>query len=522
MSKKVKTLFFLIVSALIILSACGSNTDTEVPAVTDSAGQPRTDTTTEQLPTSRDSASMASVVEEILFEDSRMRVVVRRLPMWFDMISDFHPGGIAETITLIGTWETDNFELYQGREADLLDVFEAISVGAHPPTRWSFEYERGFINRYGEIIPMPQFDDMVAFGLWSEGLLGVVRHISTGDGHLDYEAMLGFVNERGEIVIPFEYPAINPFGHAFNYDFPIPMFQGGVARMVIKDEGQPVIGVIDRNRNTVIPFQYSQNIRGDSIEVLSNGYILIFQHDGGRWNYLLYNSSGNRVIEFDGVPIWSVWFVGDYIITWPPGGMSGSQVFRADDYSFVLETSNQHEVEHLLRLSVAQQYISFEAEGMVQGVTDNNGNFIIEPGIYHSIDITDHLIFADVSEPLNPDNPAGGRRHLHTNIYDIEGNILFEGVANTWQSPGGPNELIFVSTEGMVAFLNAYGEIVASGFHPVRTRTNNLIVVQSGWWDEDKLDLFLASDYTGDVLTTFAEARGDLQWAFIELIRFDG
>jgi len=290
------------------------------------------------------------------------------------------------------------------------------------------------------------------------------------------------------------------------------MFVGGVARVVVMDNGQPVMGVIDRNNNTIIPFQYSQFMRGDSIEIVDGGYILI--------NGQLFNNSGNMVVDFYGVPVQRVRFVGGYIISAPPGGMSGAKVFRADDYSFVLETMNQHEIEQLLGITTVQRHIIFEPEGMVVGAVDNEGNFIIEPGVYDDITVLPHLIFAEYSVPRG----EYGGRSVFNNVYDINGNILFEGFV-LFQLPHREDALIYLGGPGFGFFINAYGQAVTPpGFWIPSTISNTghvstVLMTRIGNDDTEKLDAFIAGDYTGDVRAALEATRGNLQWVILELIR---
>jgi len=220
---------------------------------------------------------------------------------------------------------------------------------------WS---EWGFIDRYGTVVIPLEFDYVTDF---SEGLATVMRY-----------GYWGFINTSGEVVIPFTIQ------QAFedNFGLPlIPRFSDGLVAVSTGERGTNEYGervntirwgFMDREGNMAIPFQFTD------VFDFSNGLATVGIEHEGRWGsrtiWGKIDVAGNVVLPFEYDWIWP--YLGDAIFA-------------------------RHE------------------EGDYR-VYDGNGNYIIPPGMYGSIE--------SLSEGLAAIRTPGYWEDSSRGFIDIHGN----------------------------------------------------------------------------------------------------
>lgn len=136
-------------------------------------------------------------------------------------------------------------------------------------------YKWGFINAKGEVVIPLEYDSA---GNFSDGLADVCKKDAEGNEHW------GYINKKGEIIIPLEYDHHN-----------LPNFNNGLAAVKEKDaEGNDKWGYIDAKGKVVIPLEY------DDAEDFNEGLARVQKADAeGNSKYGFINTKGEAVIPFE-------------------------------------------------------------------------------------------------------------------------------------------------------------------------------------------------------------------------------
>ena len=127
--------------------------------------------------------------------------------------------------------------------------FHEIHTGEYYPNGIEkTRYEVGFIDKDGKVlVPLGKYSFAMPF---SEGLAAV--GFASNDDIDSGEGSLGFINEKGEIVIETRFDWYYAYGMDYYYEYRSGLFHEGLAP-VFKDYQ---MGYIDKKGKIVIPFQY--------------------------------------------------------------------------------------------------------------------------------------------------------------------------------------------------------------------------------------------------------------------------
>jgi hypothetical protein len=150
--------------------------------------------------------------------------------------------------TYIKWQEPSNQPYYVDWFGNPYEYAEIAKIGNYNET----QIKLGLIDKTGKIIIKPEYHKI---NLFSEGLIRVCKKIS------DSEYLSGFINQQGEIVIPFIYGC----------DISINFSEGLCA--VRNSNG--LYGFIDKKGKAVIPFIYKSVI----YEGFKNGYAIVSKND---------------------------------------------------------------------------------------------------------------------------------------------------------------------------------------------------------------------------------------------------
>lgn len=189
---------------------------------------------------------------------------------------------------------------YPGPGEPFSEGLAAVCVGAKwgmiSETFFGKEAKWGFINTKGEMVIPAKYDYVDSF---SEGL-AAFEDPNLKDGYINYA---GEVVIEPRYILAFEFSeglaaVANRDGWGFigkNGKVVIPLkyesarsFSGGLAAVSIKDKNKEKWGVIDKQDNLIIPFQY------DYIRKFSEGLAAVKKN--GKWGYI--DRSGEAVIPF--------------------------------------------------------------------------------------------------------------------------------------------------------------------------------------------------------------------------------
>ena len=460
MRKKPLFSVLIITSAIILLAACG--------VLDNLIGS---DTPHNFVP-------LPPIDGEIIYQDADFTILRAPLGGHLDFVTQFSEGGVAEWISISAidsSWNDRTHRTIAGSMT--LANWDPSLIG--PPGGFTvFEYERGFINKHGQPVNLPDFDDILVTGAWSEGLLSVVR----GTGEHDGSARLGFVNEAGETVIPFDFLGI-PGMMTHN----MPQFINGIAAVQdserSEDPNNPgVSGAIDRQGNIVVPFRYT------ATRVIEGGYVLANRWGGEGEN--LYDRTGRLVIDFGsmGIARGDILIEGGYVlfrdirsVEWGAFDRNGNLVVPAIH-------NNPADVRRELGLPQRHRHMfseytiterEFPTEGD-RGVFDPQGNLII-PDRYSSINFLNEVIVATMSIALSDNTLA-----FHTNIYDSNGNIVNSGeFVLRFHYIDGDNSVVMFSdwnndwSSVLVGFIGPRGNIVVPfEYNEASMFINNLATVR--------------------------------------------
>lgn len=232
-------------------------------------------------------------------------------------------------------------------------------------TVFSHKSKRGFLNvNDGQIVIEAQYDKAWVF---SEGLGAVVK-----------DEMIGFVNARNELVIPFQYDYAGRNGHVIDY-----LFRDGYCTMT--DE-RGACGLIDKAGNWVIEPQYDciWTPHGEGYRIVKDGdkYGLLnpelkFAYPV-EYDYIEFSADDAGVLLSQSGRKWHVDFEGT--VTCP---------FVVDFTNWLYIPGTYDEEDGSSKLS---DYIEYRVNGQVGVLRRDNGRIVI-PAIYETINMLSETLF---------------------------------------------------------------------------------------------------------------------------------
>jgi hypothetical protein len=326
-------------------------------------------------------------------------------------------------------------------------LFRIISDGWDGSPMWDGILRDG---ETGAVILRGEYNHL---GDFSEGLAA----ISARD-HMNYDGEWGFINTKGEIVIPVEYASVKKFSE-------------GLA--AVQRDGK--WGFINKKDEVVIPFEY------DVVDNFSGGLAAVRKGDWGTGKWGFINTKGEVVIQFDYV--YADGFDGGLAAVrkgdWETGKVgfinkSGETMipFEFDETKKIGENIDLSRAVAVWefydedgRIIIIQEHndeiLSAVKKGDKWGLIDKSGKFIIPVEYDYAPQI--RLFF----EGLSKEQRENGTGFINKNgdvVIPCKYSIVFnfsDGLAavGVWYPSRGVHEFGFVDSKGEIVIPIEYGAV---------------------------------------------------------------
>ncbi|MCL1863707.1 MAG: WG repeat-containing protein [Defluviitaleaceae bacterium] len=364
----------------------------------------------------------------------------------------------------------------------------------------------GFVNRYGEIVIPMEFDSISHF--FCEGLARVGRRVNnnewiygfidkTGELVIDFQFtwagcfhdgvavarkgdMVGVIDTTGQAIIPFIYTSLNS-----NWDWGRP-YTNGLVVARLGDWQTGVSGVLDREGNTVIPFEFA------SISLGSGGSMIATIRDGENRRTGMLNQDGEVIVPFEYnwigmfreglAPVNKnnqVGFIneaGELVIPMIDGHVS----IRGDDPRWMARWAHHGEFEDGFAVISKAVWDGLERwDSNYLGLIDTEGNVIL-PFEFDMINsFSEGLATVGIGEAINIDEYGWFGDLIYTfGVIDKSGNFVIP--MGEFDSIGVFRDGIAIARrDGQTGAINRYGNVVIPfEYSWIRDFTNGLSVAQ--------------------------------------------
>lgn len=312
---------------------------------------------------------------------------------------------------VVGTISNE-YRLYEDLKFSdgLMPAYYLESVGDHPDDKTG---KMGFINEKGEFIIPCIYD--------------TARSFSNGIAYVKKDGKSGYINTQGQEVIPLMYDNLWEAENGF---------------IVASNNGK--YGVIDRSNNQILPFIY------DEITYIGDGFIGAIKDINERGSWGIINlKTGQEVTPYEYAGISTIGFVDEKII-----------VFKSLDSSDIYNYS--------------------------QGIVDVNGNEVL-PFIYQNISFFNGMVDKSLVQ-VRKDDKWGV---ININSGDIVIPIEYEGIY------GESAEVFGVRKDGKYAVIDIEGNMILPFEYDYVMITSNSVITAS---KDDKYGMF---DKNGTQLLPF-------------------